>query len=220
MPKSHARSAVFSSALTLILAVCIPIRMSACEPGAFQTAITDTEKTLIRRGSGEWNAPRDGGAHQGVDLITNASHDDPLAYAVSPVAAGTVAYSRLNGSETTGYGNLVVVDHGNDCYSLYGHLASSPTSPMTPGGNLLVQIGDAVTPDTVLGYFVDIRSDVDSTGNARRTAPEARHQVHFELISAPSGRRGAGKLVDTILKSDAERHDPTPLLIGLGYQIR
>jgi murein DD-endopeptidase MepM/ murein hydrolase activator NlpD len=190
----------------------------ACDPGLLKFPITDKSKTHIRKGNGEWHAPRgDDGLHGGVDLIVDASYPDNASYAVYPILPGTVVYSNLNGTATSGYGNAIIVDHGNNCYSLYAHLANSPFTPIVPGGNLLKKVGDSVASQNALGYFVDIRAEVDSTGNARSTAPEARHQVHFELLSAPSGRKG---LVKDILKNDGKRVDPTPVLVGLGYAIR
>src|SRR5262245_41689595 len=90
----------------------------ACDPGVLKSPITDKAKTSIRKGNGEWAAARAGDAqHGGVDLITNASYPDNASYAVHPIAPGMVVYSQLNGSETKGYGNVIVVDHGNNCYS-------------------------------------------------------------------------------------------------------
>jgi murein DD-endopeptidase MepM/ murein hydrolase activator NlpD len=206
--------------LIFLLGATLPTMLNgalACDPGTLKFPITDKTKTFIRKGNGEWGAPRSGDKpHGGVDLIVNASYPDNASYAVYAIAAGTVAYSQLNGSETKGYGNTIVVDHGNDCYSLYAHLANSPFTPLKPGGNLLKKVGDKVQGQDKLGYFVDVQADVDSTGNARSTAPEARHQVHFELISAPSGREGTGGLTTIILKNDGKRLDP---LKAIGYSI-
>lgn len=192
----------------------------ACDVGLFKAPPTDLTQTFIRKGNGEWNAPRENGVHSGVDIVTNMSLEHPSAYEVRSVSQGVVAYSRINGSGDTGYGNLIVIDHQNGCYSLYGHLASRPFSPITLGGNLLRKIGDEVRPGEVIGYFVDIKSDVDSTGNARRTASEARHQMHFELIVAPRGRKGNGSLRDIIFRHDGQRTDPTGLLKSLGYSVK
>ncbi len=190
----------------------------ACVPAGPLVPITDVGKTHIRKGAGEWGAARKGdGKHGGVDIIVRASHSHQQEYAVSTIAAGTVAYSQLNGGLTAGYGNVIVIDHGNDCYSLYAHLASAPFTPMLPGGNLLHQVGAKIGVGGAVGYMVDIKADVDSSGNAVSTAPEAHHQVHFEIIHAPSGRAGFGGLKETILKSDGSRIDPTPLLARLGY---
>ena len=49
---------------------------------------------------------------------------------------GTVAFA----DQFTGYGNLVIVDHGDRAYSLYGHLDS-----------LAVRRGDHVSPSTTVG---------------------------------------------------------------------
>lgn len=189
-----------------------------CVLPAVAVAPTDQTKTFIRKGNGEWAAPRiGGGSHKGVDLIVNASHAENLPYAVQPVATGKVAYSRLNGSQSTGYGNLIVIDHGRGCYSLYAHLANLPFTPIATGGNLLVKVGDSVGPGKVIGYFVDIKADVDSSGNAQTTAPEARHQIHFALIKAPSGRTSITSL-GAILGNDGVIFDPTQFLLSKGYK--
>lgn len=194
--------------------------VAPCALGANAFAMTDTSKTFIRQGNGEYGAPRlSGGAHTGVDIIVNATHRDNASYAVRPIAPGTVAYSRLNGTQTTGFGNVIVVDHGSGCYSMYAHLANLPFTPIQPGGNLLRQVGDRVTPTDTIGYMVDIVADVDSSGNAQSTAPEARHQVHFELIEAPSGRRSMTSLA-AIISPAGSRIDPTPTLRSLGYRVR
>src|SRR5258706_11864192 len=103
----------------------------ACDPGILKFVVTDLHKTFIRKGNGEWAAPRPGDApHGGVDIIVNSSYPDNGPYAVHPISAGTVAYSQINGSETKGYGNAIVIDHGSNCYSLYAHLANAPFTPM------------------------------------------------------------------------------------------
>ncbi|WP_197729962.1 peptidoglycan DD-metalloendopeptidase family protein [Rhizobium ruizarguesonis] len=189
-----------------------------CPLPGITVAPTDNSKTFIRKGNGEWGAPRaSGGTHRGVDLIVNASYPDNAPYAVQPMAAGTVAYSRLNGTQTTGYGNLVVIDHGTGCYSLYAHLANRPFTPIAAGGNLLVNVGDSVGPGSPIGYFVDIKSDVDSSGNAQTTSPEARHQVHVAFIRAPSGRTSTTSLA-AIVGNDGAIVDPTAFLLSQGYQ--
>jgi len=104
-----------------------------CDLGVLTAAPTDITKTSIRKGNGQWDAPRAGGKkHQGVDLIVNASYPENAPYAVYSVAPGKVAYSRLNGTESSGYGNLVIIDHGKNCYSLYAHLAGQPFTPPKP----------------------------------------------------------------------------------------
>jgi septal ring factor EnvC (AmiA/AmiB activator) len=55
---------------------------------------------------------------------------------VNAVHEGVVSFS----GPFTGYGNLVIVDHGDNAHSLYGHL-----------GQLAVNKGDRVTPQTRVG---------------------------------------------------------------------
>lgn len=191
----------------------------ACERRALAASPTNLSKTFIRKGFGEFDAPRKGGesTHKGVDITRSTSDRDPAATAVFSVASGKVAYARVNGSETDGYGNVVVVDHLNGCYSMYAHLANKPFTPAKPGANLEVKVGDEVSNGALIGYFVDIKSDTTSTGNAVQTDPLAREQVHFQLIEAPPGRGGS---IGKIIGSDGRVIDPTPLLLGLGYAIR
>lgn len=211
-------------AVMLPLAIATSVRVPAqtsinCPATALTTAPTDTSKTFIRKGFGEWGSTRKGGIHKGADIVVNASYSDDRPYTVYPMAAGKVAYSRLNGTQTTGYGNVVVVDHGSGCYSLYAHLANEPFTPMQAGGNLLVKVGDQVTTRNRIGYFVDIKADVDSSGNAQNTAPEARHQVHVAFIRAPSGRTSTTSLA-AIIGNEGMIVDPTLFLKSMGYQVK
>jgi hypothetical protein len=60
---------------------------------------------------------RGGRLHQGVDTA------DPQGIPVEAVMRGT-AYIYQNFTPQGGYGYLVVIDHGNGLYTLYGHLDS------------------------------------------------------------------------------------------------
>ena len=94
---------------------------------------TDVSRTFIRSGPGTFGAARASGkSHTGVDIPTRASYSDPLAYAVYAVADGVVAYAQFNGGGLDdGFGNVVAIDHGNDCYTMAAHLASDPFTPST-----------------------------------------------------------------------------------------
>lgn len=92
------------------------------------------------RGALPWPAPGivighfgpagDGRARNGVEI--SLAEGRP----VHAIHEGTVAYA----DQFTGYGSLVIVDHGDGAYSLYGHLQS-----------LDVKRGDHVTPQTAVG---------------------------------------------------------------------
>ncbi len=64
------------------------------------------------------HSARSGGARHGID-ISLAEGQPVLA-----VHEGTVAFA----DQFTGYGNLVILDHGDGAYSLYGHLSSLAVS--------------------------------------------------------------------------------------------
>lgn len=86
--------------------------------------------------------------HGGIDLAASAGT------AVYAPQAGQVAYSGNYG----GYGNVVVLHHGNSLYTLYGH-----------NSQLLVKAGDAV-------YRGQVISKVGSSG--RSTGPHLHFEVH------------------------------------------
>lgn len=91
---------------------------------------------------------RNGRHHEGIDIL--AGRGTPIRAA----AYGLVIYA---GDGMRGYGNVVVLDHGEEITTLYGHLQE-----------IQVQSGDAVGQGQRIGT-------VGSTGNATTT------HLHFEL---------------------------------------
>lgn len=87
--------------------------------------------------------------------MNHAGTDIGAQYGATVVAAdgGTVSLAGVNG----GYGNCVMINHGNGYYTLYGHLSS-----------IAVYEGQGVSQGDVIGY-------VGSTGNS--TGPH----LHFEI---------------------------------------
>jgi murein DD-endopeptidase MepM/ murein hydrolase activator NlpD len=86
--------------------------------------------------------------HHGIDIA--GKMDNPV-YAVDD---GVVVYSGPNNS---GYGNLLIIDHGNDWQSVYGHL-----------DRILVTCGESVAQGQEVALL-------GSTGNS--SGPH----LHFEL---------------------------------------
>lgn len=75
---------------------------------------------------------RSTGKHKGVDLVgRNSKH-------IYPVNNGKVivASNGYNG----GYGNYIIIDHGNNYWSLYAHMST-----------LYVKVGQSVNKSTILG---------------------------------------------------------------------
>jgi murein DD-endopeptidase MepM/ murein hydrolase activator NlpD len=104
----------------------------------------------ITSGFGPRRDPFDGSRqfHEGVDIATSyGAH-------VKAVESGIVIEAKRHG----GYGNMVLIDHGNGRQTLYGHLRK-----------YAVRQGDNVRRDQVIG-------EVGSTG--RSTGPH----LHFEVI--------------------------------------
>ena len=71
--------------------------------------------------------------HTGIDIANNKGTN------ITPFMGGTVTYA----AETkTGYGKHIIIDHGNNVTSLYGHL-----------DKILVYKGQTVTTDQVIGLM-------------------------------------------------------------------
>jgi septal ring factor EnvC (AmiA/AmiB activator) len=98
----------------------------------FQGALSWPVRGTLSQPFGRQANPRFGTAvmRNGVELA--AAEGQP----VRPIHDGTVAYA----DPFTGYGNLVIVDHGDHAYSLYGYLSSFEVAK-----------GDRVDPQSQLG---------------------------------------------------------------------
>ena len=91
---------------------------------------------------------RSGGRHAGIDI---------LAPAGAEVRAASAGLAEYTGNAKRGYGNLVILDHGDGVTTLYGHLAT-----------IRVQSGETVAAGAVIGT-------IGRSGNA------TTHHLHFEL---------------------------------------
>jgi murein DD-endopeptidase MepM/ murein hydrolase activator NlpD len=87
--------------------------------------------------------------HRGIDLAGNTG--EPI-YAVD---AGVIVYSGWN---PYGYGNMVMIDHGNGWQSLYGHMNSI---------------------SVVCGQSVDMGTTIGTIGSTGRSSGS---HLHFELM--------------------------------------
>jgi len=86
-------------------------------------------------------------AHTGLDIAA------PLGTDIKSASSGKVAFSGYMGS----YGNLIIIDAGNDVEIYYGHCSK-----------LLVDVGDTVKAGDIIGK-------VGSTGNS------TGNHLHFEI---------------------------------------
>ncbi len=106
--------------------------------------------------------------HKGIDLA------GPAGMSVVPALPGTVISAGREG----GYGNTVLVDHGDGLRTRYAHL-----------GSINVKAGDTITPEKVLGT-------IGSTG--RSTGPH----LHFEVIKNGEAMDPAGTMALNRVVSD------------------
>lgn len=174
----------------------------------FQNAPTSVQNTKFRGGQGKFAAPRPHGhSHQGVDIVSTVSSNDRTTYSVKAVAAGDIAYCTSN---LPGYGYTVIVDHGDNTYTLYAHLATNASQGM-------VSLGQSVTAGFVLGYMADLANQETSSGNAADVDDQVeRIMLHFEHFSAQSGRSSSGSIGNDI-KAGGVLIDPTGDLAAFGY---
>ncbi len=87
--------------------------------------------------------------HSGIDLAA------PIG---TPVYASDSGFAEIVGWDNTGYGNMILLNHGNGFQTRYGHLSA-----------FLIKAGQAVTRGQLIGR-------VGSTGHS--TGPH----THFEII--------------------------------------
>ncbi len=97
--------------------------------------------------------------HKGIDIGTNAE----IGKRVIAAASGTVIYSayQSGSSSSAGYGNYLIIYHGNGYCTLYAHLDSK-----------LVSTGQKVSQGQLIAY----------SGNTGGVAPH----LHFEIRKASS----------------------------------
>ena len=107
-----------------------------------------TFRPPVRGKVGSGFGPRKGGFHRGLDILAPEGSD------VRASEHGLVLYA---GDGLRGYGNVIVLDHGEGITTLYGHLKE-----------FRVKSGDAVAAGQVIGA-------VGRTGNATTS------HLHFEL---------------------------------------
>jgi murein DD-endopeptidase MepM/ murein hydrolase activator NlpD len=91
---------------------------------------------------------RSGGRHAGIDI---------LAPAGTEIRAASPGIASFAGSGMRGYGNVVILDHGEGIATLYGHLAT-----------IRVQSGETVPAGAVIG-------------TAGRSGNATAYHLHFEL---------------------------------------
>lgn len=178
---------------------------------AVGAAPTSLKAVVLRGGQGAYGANRGSKRHAGVDLVAIRADTDKEVFAVMATGTGTVAYAQMNGTETTGYGFTVVIDHQNGVYTQYSHLATS----LSQG---LVKVGDTVFTGKVIGYMGDPAKGVVSSGNIHSDVVAKHHkiQLHFEVFRAPTGALSAGLIKD--LKRTTDPVDPTARLKVFGYK--
>lgn len=97
--------------------------------------------------------------HKGIDIGTNAE----IGKRVVSAASGTVIYSayQSGSSSAAGYGNYLIIYHGNGFATLYAHMDSK-----------IVSTGQRVSKGQLIGY----------SGNTGGVAPH----LHFEIRKATS----------------------------------
>ncbi|MCX6353607.1 MAG: M23 family metallopeptidase [Candidatus Aureabacteria bacterium] len=146
----------------------------------FRIEVLPVPEAAIRRPEGEFGAERRSGIsyHKGIDFI------EPADTPVCAIADGFICYNELNGGLDSGYGYTVLIDHGNNFYTLYAHLKKESHLPI----GTWIKAGQRI-------------ARVGRSGNAIRVPKEFQYQLHFEIIHAPSGLVNLGGLKITLMLS-------------------
>lgn len=150
------------------------------EVNSFSLKTSPVAGGKIRRPQGEFGVVRRGGTsyHKGIDFLA------PRGTPVTAPHSGFICYNALNGRIDSGYGYTVVIDHGNNFYTLYAHLREESPLP----------VGEWVEAGRVIGR-------IGNSGNAMQLPKEFQNQLHFEIIHAPAGMMEVGGLKLTELLS-------------------
>lgn len=110
--------------------------------------------------SGFFGNPLPGGRlSQGIHGYNGVDIAAPAGTPIYAAAGGTVIVARNNGGYNGGYGNYIVIDHGNGTQTLYAHMSSTAVS------------GGDVGKGALIGY---VGNTGKSTGN----------HLHFEVRGA------------------------------------
>lgn len=134
------------------VAATLPVTGGEPEAKVVATIVAEKFPSPVQRPfSGGMLTTRYSSWHPGIDLAIASG--TPM----KPIMKGKVVEAAKS---YFGYGNMVVIDHGNGMKTLYAHLSK-----------ISVKQGDVVEPDTVIGL-------VGSTG--RSTGPHLHLEVHTD----------------------------------------
>lgn len=198
--------------VAIVASIALTAGYAAGQALSLSSPPTSVDTTLMRGAVGSILANRTTNKkHTGVDIVANQSAADREVYRVMAVRPGTVAYGQINGSETSGFGFTVVIDHGDGVYTQYSHLAVRASRDV-------VKVGDKVSAGQTIGYMGDPANGERSSGNTEASSvkPFDKIQLHFEVFRAPAGAQSRTTL--TALKNSCEWLDPTAELKRLGYK--
>lgn len=123
--------------------------------------------------------PERSSLHRGVDLGTWPGGDySTLGDDVCAVAAGTVVDVGWSG-----YGNYVIIDHGNNMWTMYAHLMceEDPHDDGRPSEHPVVKPGDQVKQGQLIGH-------AGNTFDASRYGFSSGAHLHFEVRVGENSR--------------------------------
>jgi len=109
---------------------------------------------------GNWGNPLPGGrVSQGIHGYNGIDVSAPSGTPIYAAAGGTIVVAKGGGGYNGGYGNYIVIDHGNGTQTLYAHMSSLAVS------------GGSVSKGSLIGYV----------GNTGRSTGS---HLHFEVRGA------------------------------------
>lgn len=134
------------------------------------------------------SAHPDGHTHNGVDLPA------PIGTPVRAAHSGTVTHATNRWHQGfTGYGNVIVIDHGDGTHALYAHLNQAYVSP-----------GQRVDEGAVIGEVGNTQYNAPDHVSLLSTGPH----LHFELSPRPYPQPSAAARLDPVAWFEEGATDP------------
>lgn len=138
----------------------LPTKAVAAKSGSTKKTSSAPATKALPAISGFFGNPLPGGRiSQGIHGYNGIDIAAPSGTPIYAAAGGSVVVAKNNGGYNGGYGNYIVIDHGNGTQTLYAHMTSTEVS------------GGSVSKGDLIGY---VGNTGRSTGN----------HLHFEVRGA------------------------------------
>lgn len=149
----------------------------------------DLNKADPGRHQGDGSFHSRGGEHQGVDIQA------PEGAAVVAASDGVVV--RADDNDRNGYGNQIVIDHGNGIYTQYAHLNAQIGKNKDGKSVMTFTKPDGTVVQLMVGEKIRAGDQIGVVGRTGNVPPKADSHLHFELRhGSPAATTVGGHVAD------------------------